>query len=366
MLPEMKYIEGELLPMLRERAGRFEQNAQKQLRQWKGEKGVASLLLSVGGLKEQQMLPNYDNYEIHYDLEKMFVSQLKPALGIALANGDAVPSVRANVGCGAVCTLLGGLKQNFYTDKMPWLQERLTTEQVMEMTEESIEESPEFKMGLEQMRYMKEMLKGTGIKVFPMDLQGPIDIAHLLLGDDFFYLLYDEPEVVHKTLQLAVAIDTYAMKKCFEIIQPEDYVCHYNCLVLPASSPLKVSEDTSTLLSKDHLLEFMLPYTEQLLANFGGGYIHYCGDNQHLLKIAPTIKKSIGLNFGNPERHDPKSVLEDLGKAGMCYYGNFRGDPVETLKLARREDGRYNAFITYGCKVEDQAEVIDRFNSAIE
>ena len=40
MLPEMRYIENELLPMLRERAPKFEANAQKQLRQWNGEKGV--------------------------------------------------------------------------------------------------------------------------------------------------------------------------------------------------------------------------------------------------------------------------------------------------------------------------------------
>ena len=40
MLPEMKYVENELLPMLRERAPRYKKNAEKQLRQWNGEKGV--------------------------------------------------------------------------------------------------------------------------------------------------------------------------------------------------------------------------------------------------------------------------------------------------------------------------------------
>ena len=86
---------------------------------------------------------------------------------------------------------------------------------------------------------------------------------------------------------------------------------------MPADKPLKISEDTSTLLNKDHLEEFMKPYTERLFAHFGGGYIHYCGDNKHLLALAPTFKQSLALNFGNPERHDPKSVLEDLGKVGQ-------------------------------------------------
>ena len=127
MLPEMKYIEGELLPMLRERAQKHEKSAQKQLRQWRGEKGVCSLLLHVSDAPEAAMLPDYDLKEIHEDPEKMFVSQLKAALSSALADGDAVPSVRANVGCGALCTLMGGLKQTFFEDKMPWLLHHLST-----------------------------------------------------------------------------------------------------------------------------------------------------------------------------------------------------------------------------------------------
>lgn len=366
MLPEMRYIEGELLPMLRERAAKHERSARKQLRQWKGEKGVCSLLLHVSDAPEVQRLPDYDHEEIHYDVEKMFVSQLKAALTAALADGDAVPSVRANVGCGALCTLYGGLKQTFFPDKMPWLLEHLTEAQIMELTVESMEESPEFKMGLEQMRYMKEMLKGTGIELYPMDLQGPIDMAHLLLGNEFFYLLYDEPEIVHHALELSVAADIYGMKKSFEIIGEGDWMCHYNELVLPAEAPLKISEDTSTLLCEEHLNEYMKPYTEKLLAHFGGGYIHYCGDNKHLLKITPHLENSIGMNFGNPERHDAEAVFKELGDLGKCYYGNFPGmTPAQQACISRRADGSYNSFIPFHCRMEDQQRVIDEFNAAL-
>jgi hypothetical protein len=366
MLPEMKYIEGELLPMLRERAAKHEQSAQKQLRQWRGEKGVCSLLLSVTDLPEMQALPVYDNEEIHYDPQKMFVSELRKALSTALADGDAVPSVRANVGCGALCTLLGGLKQSFFPDKMPWLLEHLSAGQLKELTVNDIEESPEFKAGLEQMKYMKEMLEGTGISLYPMDLQGPIDMAHLLMGNEFFYALYDDPDIVHHALELSVACDVYGMEKSFGIIQPEDYVCHYNGLVLPAETPLKVSEDTSTLISAEHLEEFMVPYTEKLLERFGGGYIHYCGSNKHLLRLVPAIKKNIGLNFGNPERHDPKTVLETLGQRGQCYFGSFPDfSAQDQINMARRENGSFNAFITVSCTMEEQARVLDSFNKVL-
>lgn len=366
MLPEMRYVENELLPMLRERASEHQAKIDKQLRQWKGEKGICNLLLSITDLPEVALLPDYDLYEIHYDPEKMFISQLKGALTTALAHGDAVPSVRANVGCAALCTLYGGLSQTFFPDKMPWLLQHLSEEELQEIAINDLKESPEFKAGLEQMRFMKEMLAGTGIELYPMDLQGPIDMAHLLMGDAFFYNLYDNPELVHKALEMSVAADIYGMEKCMEILQPTDHVCHYNGLILPGATPLKISEDTSTLLSKQHLLEFMIPYTEKLLARYGGGYIHYCGNNKHLLEIIPTLKNCIGLNFGNPERHDPRSVLEDLHKVGMFYYGNFNQVSLdENIKLARREDGQYNMFITASCKKEDEERILDSFNASI-
>ena len=366
MLPEMRYIEGELLPMLRQRAQKHENSAQKQLRQWQGEKGVCSLLLHVNDAPEAALLPDYDLKEIHEDPEKMFVSQLKGALSSALADGDAVPSVRANVGCGALCTLVGGLKQTFFPDKMPWLLQHLSTDAVMELTSADICESTEFKAGLEEMRFMQEMLRGTGIGLYPMDLQGPIDIAHLLLGDEFFYALYDEPEAVHHALQLSVDCAVYGMEKCLEIIGPQTHVCHYNDLVLPVRTPLKVSEDTSTLLSAAHLKEFMQPYTEKLLAHFGGGYIHYCGDNRHLLQLVPEIRGNIGLNFGNPERHEPEKVLAKLRETDKFYYGQFPGLALaEQAKLARGEDGRYNMFITAACSVSEQARVLEEFAGAI-
>lgn len=364
MLPEMNYICQELLPMLRQRAPLFARRAEKQLRQWKGEPGVSSLLLHVSDASEISRLPVYDNYEIHFDPEKMFVNELRSALTAALAEGDAVPSVRANVGCGALCTLYGGLAQTFFPDKMPWLLRHISPEELQEMAIDSLVESPEFKAGLEQMRFMKEMLAGTGISLYPMDLQGPIDMAHLFLGDEFFYLLYDDPELVCKALELSLAAEIYGMEKCLEIIAPTDWVCHYNDLVLPASRPLKISEDTSTLLSREHLEQFMRPYTTRLLAHFGGGYIHYCGDNQHLLEMVPTFAQNIGLNFGNPERHDPKSVLASLSRNGMYYYGSFPGlSPAEQMRMARQENGWFNTFVPACTDQAHQAEVLDTFRA---
>lgn len=364
MTETMRYIEGELLPMLRERREIQRRKADRQLRQWKGEAGLCSLMLTVWNVPGVKPLPSYNNEEIHYDVEKMFISQLSGAVAAAFADGDAVPSVRANVGCGCINTLIGGLKQTFFPDKMPWLLEHLTADEMRSITADAIEDSPEFRAGLEAMRYMKEMLEGTGIEVYPMDIQGPVDMAHLWLGNEFFYDVYDEPEVMHRALSLAVECIDYAFRKNLEIIAPEDHVCHYNGLVLPLAAPMKISEDTSTLICKDHLEEYMIPYTTELLRRFGGGYIHYCGDNRHLLPITETLDGSIGLNFGNPERHDFSEVLPALAANRKCYV--MAGYSEDRIAAAARPDGSFNIFFNSSCDHAKQREVLENHEAMIE
>ena len=114
----------------------------------------------------------------------------RQALGCVIAKNGAVPSVRANMGCGIFPTLFG-ISQNLYEDKMPWVREHLPKERLQKMGPEDIKLSDEFKAGLEHMAYMAQELKDTGCFVYPMDVQGAFDMAHIVLGDDIFYEIYD-------------------------------------------------------------------------------------------------------------------------------------------------------------------------------
>ena len=329
-----RFIDDELLPMLREEAAPdMPRRVRKQLALWAGTPGVRCEIYSKS-TPWAERLPSYDLAEIHWDCEKMLVSQLKGAVGMALSGSDGVPSVRANMGCGLVGGLFG-LRQQVYPDKMPWLLEHLPKEQILALRPGEFDITDEYRQALAHMRYMKDMLRGTGIEVYPIDLQGPVDTAHLIYGDDFFYDLYDDPGFVHHLLDLAHAALVRLMEDCFEIIQPGEFVAHYNGLVLPASAPLKISEDTTTLLGREHIFEHCVPRTKALLDHFGGGYVHYCGWNPHLFEAVTEHIKPLGLNFGNPEKHDMAAVLRDLAGRGMFYYGSCG----EELVRATERDG---------------------------
>ena len=267
-------------------------------------------------------IPAYDPKTIHYDSEKMLISELGGAARSAAGGMQAVPSVRANMGCGIFPTLFG-IEQDLFEDKMPWVQRHLSKEAILKMGPEDLAFSDEFKAGLEHMDYMAEILDGSCCGIYPMDLQGPFDTAHLVYGDKIFYDLYDDPAFIHHLLELSCQAIFFGMDECLRHTPgSDDNLCHYNNLVMPCTKGgIKISEDTSTLLSKAHIQEYVTPYTNRVLERYGGGYIHYCGKNEHLYKEVMGMPLAYGINFGNPEKHEMAGVLKDCSGRGKIYYG---------------------------------------------
>jgi hypothetical protein len=224
---------------------------------------------------------------------------------------------------------------------MPWITKHLDRETLQKLKPSDIKLTDEFKLGLEHMAYQAEKIQGTGAYVFPMDLQDAIDVAHLVYGDSFFYDLYDDPPFINHLLDLSCIAIEKGMAECLKIIPGSDkVVTHYNHLAMPRSGGgMKFSEDTSTLLSPDHIDEFTIPSLKRQLEFTGGGYVHYCGHHVHLLDALLEIDKVRGLNFGNPEKYDMEEVLRRVAKAGKVYYGG----------IPRKNDENYKTYFSRLC-----------------
>ncbi len=96
---------------------------------------------------------------------------------------------------------------------------------------------------------------------------------------------------------------------------------------------VRICEDTSTLLNHDQIHEYVVPYTRKLLQAFGGGWVHYCGDNPHLYEaIMDYIPEYYMINFGNPERHDLPAVIDECIEKGKTYYGGLPRDEAEDIR----------------------------------
>lgn len=357
-------------------AGRamYDQAAAAQAAVFTGEPVSPQPLLLHADPAKAAPFPAFNLKEIHFDPAKMLYNGLIAARSCLAGGREAVPSIRANMGCGIVPTLLG-VKQNLYEDKMPWVTEHIPKGQLAEMRPEDIVITPEFRAALDQMAYLAEQVKGTGVRVYPLDIQGAFDTAHIAYGTEIFYDVYDDADFVHHLLDLSCAAISLAMQECLRRMpDSQAYVTHYNALAMPRSlGGIKLSEDTSTLLSQEHIAEFVVPYLHRTLAEIGGGYVHYCGHNEHLFQAVLDEPLAHGLNFGNPDHHDMHAVLAALAARGKLYYGGCpRPEGMaleayfEALQRSALVDGRIWLLLQHTCTADDAALVSDAWNRATD
>ena len=175
----------------------------RQCRAWRREKLEVPLLFIGGSLSaKQEEIPEYDLKQIFTDKARMLCRETRGACATANGRSDSVPSIRANLGTGILLSCLG-LEQESYPDKMPWLHEHLSKEQISKLTPDDIRRRGSFASGLDMMHYFKEIM-GDSLPVYVMDTQGPFDLAHLMMGDDVFLELYDDPAFVHHLMNLSL------------------------------------------------------------------------------------------------------------------------------------------------------------------
>lgn len=185
----------------------------------------------------------------------------------------------------------------------------------------------EFKAGLEYMKYIAQSLNGTGARVYPMDIQGTVDLAHLVYGDNYFYDLYDDGEFIDHLMNLCVEAINLSLKVCLDIIpESEKTVVHYCETIMPRElGGIKTSEDTSTLLSKKHV-----------------EYI--------------AMSSARGINFGNSEMQNIEYVLKRCSDSGKILYSSVNKDKNEPwnkyftrLLKASYKDDKFHLLLSLSC-----------------
>ena len=324
----------------------------------------------------ENYFPNYNYGEIHENKAKMLIKEMTTALCVALAGAEAVPAVRANVGCSIFPSLFPGIvPMIFYDDRMPWVKEHLDRETIRNLKESDIVLTDEFKLCLEHMVYLEEHIKGSGAYLYPPDVQSPFDIAHMVYGDSIFYDIYDDPDLIHHLLDLSSYAIELGISEYSKILpEYDEFVPHYSDLVIPRSrGGVKISEDTSTLLSSSQIDEFVTPYLNRVLNFTGGGYVHYCGVNPYLLDAVFNTDKAYGYNFGNPEKHDMDEILKRGSQLGKIYYGqppqHENESLVEYFRRVRRAattDGKCRLLMQFYTSFDEKNAVLDAWSQATE
>lgn len=306
--------------------GRIRTAMARQAAVWRGEQPDQwPLLLSAPLSQEQQRIPSPDLRQAFYDADLMLCSQVRGACAAANSGSDAVPSARGNYGTATILACLG-LEQQVFADKMPWLRQHLSKEQLSRLEPQDLKVQGTFGRGLEYMRRHRRVMGGL-LPLYCMDTQGPFDLAHLALGDELFYQLHDDPPFVHHLMELCVELGIRAHEWMKEVTgEPSGHLHHGNALYAE-NMGIRICEDTTAIVSPATIEEFAAPYTRRLAAHFGGAWVHYCGRNDVLSEIICGMPEVRGINFGHiPGREHDHPFAQDMQRCAdhrKVYFGSW-------------------------------------------
>jgi len=277
-----------------------------------------------------EVVPEADYKSAFVEKEKAALLQFKQNLVFSRSMSDAQPTVRPNLGVGFLASIFG-LDQEIFPDKMPWLKAHLSKKDISELElPPDISSLGLLPRALEMLSFFKEELSPFA-QPYIADTQGPFDLAHLIRGDEIFLDLYDDPSFVHHLMRLST--DAYIKASLLmkeRIAEPFDGGFH--AAVAMAGCGVRSCEDTTTLISPGAIEEFVLPYLDEALKVFGGGWVHYCGKNDFLFDALLQMPSVRAINFGNPEMHSYESFMPKIIAADKIYMGSVPKKPGESLK----------------------------------
>jgi hypothetical protein len=221
--------------------------------------------------------PRYPQTEEFLDPEKMLWNQLVTARTAASVRDDRMMCIRANYGPGIIPSMLGATVQ--VDDTTTWTEPCHGSCAIREMIDRGV---PDLLQGygskvLQTEAFFRDILCEYGlapyVHVYQCNNQGIFDIAYLLWGQEIYFAMYDEPELVHGLLDLITRTTIALVRAQKEILgEPNDEMYHMFYWV---PGGVRVVDDVTMNLSPDTYDEFCRPYNERLFAAFGGGYIHY-------------------------------------------------------------------------------------------
>ncbi len=130
------------------------------------------------------------------------------------------------------------------------------------------------------------------------DIQGPLGVAGQVWQDEqLFIAMHTNPKDVHYILNLTTNLIIEFIKTQKDSSK-EFYSIHWPLVWMPEEMGVGISEDYAPLLSPSQYEEFGLPYVNRISDEFGGIYIHCCGNFEHNFDNFLKIRKLRGLNVG--------------------------------------------------------------------
>ncbi len=186
-------------------------------------------------------------------------------------------------------------------------------------------ESGGMKLVRESMDYYKA---NCDLTVGLTDCQGPLATAFQVVGyEKFCYWVYDDPKRIHLLMEkITQALINWVYYQKERAGTPKDGACYCLGVKTPDGyGGVWLADDDSVIVSGEMYAEFVKPYNEKILQEFGGGVIHYCGDSSQNVENYANTKGIFALhNMHMDNMKAARLARETAAKKGIAYMaGDF-------------------------------------------
>ena len=257
--------------------------------------------------------PSYPYNDAFFNPEKMLLNELAVVFKHVQLRDYHALNIRCNYGTVILPSILGA-KYKLTENSMPWSGHYESSAEIEELVEKGIPliESGLGKNCFETAEFYKKTLADypklkKAISIYHPDLQSTFDVAHLIWGHDLLYAMYDCPERVHKSLSLITKTYAAFMRKWKKIAEEKNsYTTHWGYYI---KGGIFLRDDSSVMISPAQYDEFVKPYDQALLNEFGG-CIHFCGKGDTFIKSMTESKNLWGINTSQPNLNDMPAMIK--------------------------------------------------------
>jgi uroporphyrinogen-III decarboxylase len=280
------------------------------------------------------------------DPEKYLAAQLEEIEGQGRFRGDFVPALCPTLGVVAIPSAFGAEVvwwENDFPAVRPLLGDDPLRVKALRM--------PSLKDGVlgRILDYIRLFIKRTNSRV-PVrlaDLQGPIDNAALLFGHtQFLEALLVRPAEVRILLDMVTDLAIAFARAQRDLVRSlgAEFVPSSFQPWLPDGRGISISNDAGMMLSPDLHDEFGVPYLNRISDEFGGVYVHSCGNWTHLLPSLEKVRNLRGLEFGASET--PFGPVTE----------RFGGRTVLACRVGLHRDIKFAGMVDFVGKIKAEAK----------
>jgi len=196
-----------------------------------------------------------------------------------------------------------------------------------------------FEMGERYLAISEDYPKiGEYVHIYHPDLQGPMDICEIVWGSTIFYALYDRPDLVKALLEIVTETYIEFMHDWKELVSFRDGGnVHWG---LFHEGNIMLRDDSAMNLSPEMFDEFVQPYDQRLLDEFGGGAIHFCGKGDHYIAHMSEMDELHAIHISQPECNDMETIYTHTIDKGIKIIGLNREAAEDALARGRELHGR--------------------------